>query len=129
MRYLLCGRRAVLDRGGAAPLGPTLAAAALMLALAGCGGPLWQIPGGRLQGPEAPLTGADLPSEVELIQLETRPQNPYSVNVNAWAIDGFTTLASGGSLSDILYVILALAAMAITVFTIATSTFRRRPLI
>jgi hypothetical protein len=61
---------------------------ALLLALllaAGCGRPLLLLPGGALGGEPAPVpadwafTGA-----VSTVQLETRPADPYSVNI--WAI-------------------------------------------
>ena len=48
---------------------------------------------------------------------------------NAWAIEGFTTLAAGGTLPDIGGVILALSLMAVVLFALAGTLFRRRPLI
>jgi ABC-2 type transport system permease protein len=51
------------------------------------------------------------------------------ITPNAWAIEGFTTLAAGGTLSDIGGVILALSLMAIVLFALAGTLFRRRPLI
>ncbi len=50
------------------------------------------------------------------------------ITPNAWAIEGFTTLAAGGSLADIANVIIALLLMALILFAAAGSLFRRRPL-
>ena len=47
---------------------------------------------------------------------------------NAWGIDGFTTLALGGGLHDILTPILALLAMGLLLFAIAVLLFNRRGL-
>jgi ABC-2 type transport system permease protein len=47
---------------------------------------------------------------------------------NAWGIDGFTTLALGGGLHDILTPILALLAMGLLLFAIAVFLFSRRGL-
>lgn len=45
---------------------------------------------------------------------------------NAWATDGFTRLAHGGSAGDIMPVLGALLAMAAVLFAITTTLFRRR---
>jgi ABC-2 type transport system permease protein len=47
---------------------------------------------------------------------------------NAWGVDGFTTLALGGGLHDILTPILALLAMGLLLFAIAVFLFSRRGL-
>jgi ABC-2 type transport system permease protein len=47
---------------------------------------------------------------------------------NAWGVDGFTTLALGGGLHDILTPILALLAMGLLLFAIAVVLFSRRGL-
>lgn len=60
----------------------------LVGALAGCSGPLWQFPGGALQGPEAPLDLSDLAPEGGVIQLETNPSDPYSVNIGYVTVNG-----------------------------------------
>lgn len=51
--------------------------------LVGCGGPLAVIPGGKLSGQAQtpPLDWTDVP---EIIQLETRPSDPYSINI--WSV-------------------------------------------
>jgi hypothetical protein len=58
-----------------------------MLAAA-CSGPLLWLPGGHLSGPEAPLNLNEIPAEPGVIQLETNPSNPYSVNVGVRTING-----------------------------------------
>ena len=48
---------------------------------------------------------------------------------NAWAIDGFTALASGGGAAELLPILGALLLMAVCLFTAAALVFRRRPLV
>jgi len=58
----------------------------LAVALAtGCGGPISMVPGGELSGP-VQATPADwaFSNDHETVQLETRPTDPYSVNV--WGV-------------------------------------------
>ena len=50
------------------------------------------------------------------------------ITPNAWGMDGFTTLALGGGLHDILTPILALLAMGLLLFAIAVFLFSRRGL-
>ncbi len=60
----------------------------LVLSMVGCGvGPF---PGGRLDGPEVPLSVLQVATldEVSVVVLETRPQTPYSVHVQLFRIDG-----------------------------------------
>jgi len=45
---------------------------------------------------------------------------------NAWGLEAFTSLASGGGLADVVGAIAALLAMAALVFAIATLAFRRQ---
>ncbi len=61
---------------------------AAVLFVAGCSGPFLYLPGGALEGPERPWRDAVLPPEGGVIQLETNPADPYSVNINAVTIDG-----------------------------------------
>ena len=56
--------------------------------LAACGGPLWGLPGGRLAGNEAPFDASVLPGDGGVMALETRPRDPYSVNVGYVVIGG-----------------------------------------
>ena len=67
------------------PLRPARAAlVALALLCAGCG-PLVLFPGGRLSGNVKPApTDWSFAADVEVIQIETRPDDPYSVNL--WGV-------------------------------------------
>jgi len=90
MRRSLSSDGSHLDRGGR----PLAAALAALLVL-GCG-PLATLPGGALSGTERPVpTSWDFTREVDTVQLETRPSEPYSVNVWCVAVDG--ELYVGGS--------------------------------
>ncbi len=56
--------------------------------LAGCGGPFVLLPGGALEGTTEPVPESwAFTDEVSTIQLETRPADPYSVNIWVIAID------------------------------------------
>ena len=72
---------------------PALAMACLMV-IAGCSEPLYTIPGGELAGPEreAPGKWSQVP---DTIQLETRPTEPYSINIWAVAMGGDLYVATG----------------------------------
>ena len=60
-----------------------IAISALVL-VAGCG-PILLIPGGELDGLTAPVPSDwSIADDVNTVQLETRPEDPYSVNI--WAI-------------------------------------------
>ena len=48
------------------------------------------------------------------------------ITPNAWAIQGFDTLGTGGTLIDIIPILLALILMAIILFIISVTVFRRR---
>jgi hypothetical protein len=55
-----------------------------LVGLAGCG-PFLVIPGGQLDGVSAaPPTDWSFTNEVDTVQLETNPEDPYSVNI--WAV-------------------------------------------
>lgn len=59
-------------------------ALAWLILLAGCG-PFLVIPGGKLEGaPAEPPGDWSFTDDVSTIQLETNPQDPYSVNI--WAV-------------------------------------------
>lgn len=67
--------------------------AAMVLALtaliiSGCSEPIALFPGGALEGKEQALQFATIPPQGGVIQLETNPNEPYSVNVNSVVIDG-----------------------------------------
>jgi ABC-2 type transport system permease protein len=48
------------------------------------------------------------------------------ITPNAWAIAGFNSLSAGGTLNDIMPDLLALALMAVVLFIISVTVFRRR---
>jgi hypothetical protein len=60
-----------------------------LLAVAACGGPLGILPGGALSGEEA-TAGAwsEVVSESGTLDLETRPEDPYSVRIGFFFRDG-----------------------------------------
>jgi hypothetical protein len=68
----------------------------VLLAALGCE-PTWMLPGGALVGVVAPAAPADwsFTDPVEVVQLETRPADPYSVNVWGVAANGAFYVASG----------------------------------
>jgi len=68
---------------GNSPMMRILITIFLVALLVGCGEPLSMIPGGQLSGQiqPAPSTWADVP---ETIQVETRPSDPYSINI--WSV-------------------------------------------
>ncbi|MFK7898529.1 MAG: hypothetical protein AB8G23_22035 [Myxococcota bacterium] len=61
----------------------------LCLGLGGCGGPLLIIPGGELAGEvaEEPITDWSFVTDT-FVDLETRPEDPYSVELNYLVRDG-----------------------------------------
>ena len=61
---------------------------ALLGLIVGCGGPVGMIAGGALSGAETPFTAEHVPAENMVIALETRPGDPYSVNIGTFVIDG-----------------------------------------
>ena len=67
----------------------------------GCGGPLVMIPGGRLSGEVQPAPSDWAFSDAfENIQLETRPSDPYSVNLWGVANGALFYVASGRGLES-----------------------------
>lgn len=65
------------------------------LLLTGCG-PLVMIPGGELSGEVKPAPSDwSFTDDVDNVQLETRPEDPYSVNVWAVAANDAIYIASG----------------------------------
>ena len=67
---------------------------ACLLIVAGCGEPLYTIPGGELAGPQAaaPVEWSQVP---DTIQLETRPGDPYSINIWGVAVGDDLYVATG----------------------------------
>ena len=61
-----------------------------------CGGPLGLLPGGKLAGPLEPPPGSwGFAGEYGYIELETRPEDPYSVNI-AYTVVGGQLYANAG---------------------------------
>ena len=62
-------------------LAPLLALVSIAL-VAGCGGPVLLLPGGALEGQAAATPDSwSFTDAVDTVQLETRPADPYSVNI------------------------------------------------
>lgn len=62
---------------------------ALLLAFTACGGPIGIFPGGELSGDEATASSwSEVVTESGTLELETRPQDPYSVHVGYVLRDG-----------------------------------------
>lgn len=57
-----------------------------LLSLAACSDPILYFAGGRLSGTEATLL--ELPTSSGVMQLETLPADPYSVNIGFVLLDG-----------------------------------------
>ncbi len=70
----------------------------LVVFLAGCSGPTLLLPGGRLSGPTAPVPSDwAFTDDVSTIQIETRPEDPYSVNIWAVGLERHLYLHAGGN--------------------------------
>ena len=73
-------------------------ALSLCATLAGCGGPFVLFPGGALEGTASPIPDSwAFTDEVGTVQLETRPADPYSVNIWVIAIDDNLYVHAGAS--------------------------------
>jgi hypothetical protein len=71
--------------------------ALVLSCLLGCG-PLVMIPGGRLSGEENPVPANwSFSDATETVQLETRPEDPYSVNIWGVAVGADFYVASGSA--------------------------------
>ena len=69
---------------------------ALVVGLLGCGGPFVVFPGGALSGPVVPVPESfAFAEDAGTIQLETRPADPYSVNIAGIVIDGRLFINAG----------------------------------
>lgn len=78
-----------------------LALVPLLALLAACGGPLGPIAGGRLRGAvvETPIDDWSFAAGHALLQIETRPPRPYSVNVG-FAVAGGQLYLDIGTAQD-----------------------------
>ncbi len=73
-----------------------LLAAFAVVAATACGGPFVTIPGGRLSGPVVPPPKSfDFARDAGTVQLETRPEDPYSVNIACAVVDGRPYVSAG----------------------------------
>ena len=71
---------------------------ATLLALVGCGGPFVLLPGGELEGEtSATPTSWAFTDEIDTVQLETQPAEPYSVNIWATALDANMYIHAGAN--------------------------------
>jgi hypothetical protein len=69
-------------------------------AVAGCSRPLVLFPGGALEGPVAPIPASwSFTDAVSTVQLETRPADPYSVNIWVIALDPHLYVHAGANRS------------------------------
>jgi hypothetical protein len=69
----------------------------LLLALAalGCNGPFVLIPGGKLEGEALTVLPAWTPGDYGTAQLETHPEDPYSVNIAYTILGGQLYINAG----------------------------------
>lgn len=78
-----------------------IALALSLSSLAGCGGPTAVFPGGALDGPvQATPQSFAFASDAGTVQLETRPENPYSVNIACAAVGDQLYVSAGGNKSQ-----------------------------
>ena len=62
--------------------------------------PFLLLPGGKLDGPVKPTPASfALPGNRDTIQLETRPEDPYSVNISGAVVDGNLYVSAGDTLT------------------------------
>jgi hypothetical protein len=79
----------------------TIVASLLAGWLMGCGSPVALLPGGALEGPvEPPPADWSFSDGVDTVQLETRPSEPYSVNIWMIAIEGAAFVHAGANRSE-----------------------------
>jgi hypothetical protein len=67
-----------------------------LLAASGCNGPFILLPGGELDGETRPAPSDwSFAGDYGTVQLETRPEDPYSVNVAFTVVDGRLYINAG----------------------------------
>jgi hypothetical protein len=72
--------------------------ALLLTAWAGCSDPFLTLPGGELEGEPAPVPEDwGFTDAVSTIQIETRPEDPYSVNIWVVAMEDVLYLHAGAT--------------------------------
>lgn len=72
--------------------------AVAVLCVAGCGGPFLLLPGGELDGPTTPVPDDwGFTDDISTIEIETRPSDPYSINIWAVGLDEHLYLHAGGN--------------------------------
>ncbi len=82
-------------------LATAIAAAAVVWFAVGCDGPIAMLPGGELSGVVKPVPESwQFSDAVEEVQLETRPSDPYSVNVWGVGIGRRFFIASSGGMRN-----------------------------
>ena len=68
----------------------------VLAVVAGCNGPVVLLPGGRLEGDVRPVPKSwSFAGDYGTAQLETRPQDPYSVNIAYTILDGAPFINAG----------------------------------
>lgn len=68
------------------------------LASLGCNGPTFLLPGGELDGEEKPAPSDwSFAGDYGTIQIETKPEEPYSVNLAYTVMDGALYINAGGT--------------------------------
>jgi len=71
------------------------------LALCACGGPIAVFPGGELAGPVKLVPQSfDFARDAGTVQLETRPEDPYSVNIACAVVDERLYVSAGDNKSQ-----------------------------
>ena len=71
-----------------------------MILLCACGGPIAVFPGGALEGPvKPPPTSFAFARDAGTIQLETRPEEPYSVNIACAVVRDALYISAGANRS------------------------------
>lgn len=69
-----------------------------LLAAIGCGGPFLLLPGGALDGAEQPVPSSwNFAGRYGTMQLETRPDEPYSVNIAYTIVDDGLYINAGNT--------------------------------
>ena len=70
----------------------------LVFTASGCNGPLLVLPGGRLEGEVKPSPSDwSFAGDYGTVQLETRPEEPYSVNIAFTVIEGSLYVKAGNT--------------------------------